>query len=506
MEKESRVAERVAEIGGALASFPAVLIDAISSVARTRSLPVYIVGGTLRDWLLGCIPHDLDLTVASGAEGFSRDLIAVLGSGTLVRLGTDNDEAVRVVWQGLDIDISAFRGKAITLAQDLALRDFTVNGMAVELSEFQQTGNAGKLIDPLGGLRDLKSGLLRHCPHAFQDDPLRLLRAYRFMATLGFQLDAITAGEVRSSAAAILEVAAERVRYELDLIMQSDRSSVVLWKMHEVGLLQHILPELYAGEGVEQPDFHHLDVFHHNFQALREMEQILSVPEMVYPEQKKDVHAYLVTEGARVTLKWVALLHDIAKPAARGEAVAGGVRVTFHGHDEMGREQFDALARRLKWSNESRKRAGDLIAMHMHPFHLCNVRREAALSRRAALKICRRAGDQLPGLFLLAMADSLASRGELKPENMEDELVALYCEVAAMYDEYIRPALSGPPLLGGKDLIEDCQLQPGPIFSKVLDELQALQVEGQITTKEQALAWVARFLDDRKDEVTTGCR
>ncbi len=504
MEKESRVTERITEIDGMLAFFPAVLIDAISSVARGRSLPVYIVGGTLRDCLLGYAPHDLDLTVAAGAEEFCRDVIAVLGSGTLVRLGTDDEEAARVVWRGFDIDISAFRGKAATLAEDLALRDFTVNSIAAELNSCRQTGGAEQLIDPLGGLRDIEAGVLRHCPRAFQNDPLRLLRAYRFMATLGFQLDSATVDEIRNSAAGIVKVAAERVRYELDLIMQSDRSSVVMWKMHEDGLLQYILPELYAGKGVEQPDFHHLDVFHHNFQALREMEYLLSAPEGVYPEQKEDIHLYLEAEDARSLLKWAALLHDIAKPAARGEIAAGEVRVTFHGHDEMGKEQFDALARRLKWSNESRKRAGDLIAMHMHPFHLCNVRREEPLSRRAALKICRRAGEQLPGLFMLAMSDSLASCGELKPENMEGELVALYSEVAAIYAEYIRPALSGPPLLGGKELIEECQLQPGPIFSQILDELQALQVEGQITTKDQALAWVARYLDDRKGEVAAG--
>jgi poly(A) polymerase len=504
MEKESRVAERIAEIGEVLAAFPAVLIDAITAVARSRSLPIYIVGGTLRDWLLGRAPHDLDLSVAVGAEEFCREVIAVLGSGTVVRLGTDDEEAARIIWHGLDIDISAFRGKAATLFEDLALRDFTVNGIAAELNSFRQTGDTVTLIDPHGGLRDLETGILRHCPHAFQDDPLRLLRAYRFMATLGFKIDCATADEIRNSAAGIVKVAAERVRYELDLIMQSGRSSVVLWQMHEDGLLEYLLPELYAGKGVEQPDFHHLDVFHHNFQALREMEQLLASPEAVYPEQQAEVHAYLLAEDAHSVLKWAALLHDIAKPAARGEVAAGGVRVTFHGHDEIGREQFDALARRLKWSNESRKRAGDLIAMHMHPFHLCNVRREEALSRRAALKICRRAGDQLPGLFLLAMSDSLASCGELKPENMEGELVALYSEVAAIYTEYIRPALSGPPLLGGKELIEECQLQPGPIFSEILDELQSLQVEGQITTKDQALAWVARFLDGRKDEVPTG--
>lgn len=485
---------RLADIRGLTECFPAPLLRSLVQVARRRGDTLYLVGGTVRDWLLGRTTHDLDLTVASGAEEFCRELIAELGGGAFVQLGTPDEEAARVVWKGVDVDISAFRGGASQLAHDLALRDFSINSLAVDFVSLMRGDAAPDLIDPMGGLNDLERGLLCHCPGAFQADPLRLLRGYRFMATLGFELVEATRTAISDSAGEIGRVAAERVRYELDLIIQTDRGAQVLWQMHEAGLLRYILPELYAGEGVKQPDFHHLDVFQHNFQALREMERLLAASEAPYSQEADEIQPYLADTRVRVCLKWAALFHDIGKPAAETSPATDEDRVTFYGHDEIGRKMFDGLARRLKWSNEERERTGHLIAMHMHPFHLCNVRREQKLTVRAALKLCRRAGNELPGLFLLAMSDSLASRGALKPEDMEGELVDLYNEVMAINRAHIRPALSGPPLLGGRDLIEHCGLRPGPIFSIILDELQALQIEGTLTSRQEALDWVERFV------------
>lgn len=504
MKEIPPVRNRLTGMRSLLNCFPEQLMGALLKVAGKRATQLYVVGGTVRDWLLGRIPHDLDLTVPREAEGFCRDLIGELGGGTFVRLGTPGEEAGRVVWRGLDVDISAFRGSAEQLVEDLGLRDFSINSLAVDLAALMGDRDVDLIdaIDPMGGLHDLECGVLRHCPGAFTADPLRLLRAYRFMATLGFALDGATQQAINEDAEKIVRVAAERVRYELDLIMRTEHSAEVLWQMHEAGLLHHILPELYAGRGVEQPDFHHLDVFHHSFQALRELEQLLGAAKSVYPESAEDIAAYLAGNHVRGCLKWAALLHDIGKPATVGQAAGDGGRVTFYGHDAIGRKLFDGIARRLKWSNEERERTGSLIAMHMHPFHLCNVRREQGLSIRAAMKLCRRAGENLPGLFLLAMSDSLASRGELKPEKMEDELVELYREVAAIDAEHIRPALCGPPLLGGRDLIDHCGLEPGPIFSIILKELQALQIEGEVTTREEALAWVNGYQKPGKDSKT----
>ncbi len=506
MANDITVQKQLTDLRRLLNCFPVAVVQALVRVASSRNVAVYIVGGTIRDWLLGRIPHDLDLTVVSGAGEFCRSLMRELGAGTFVQLGTSEEDAARVVWNGLDIDISSFRGGATQLTEDLELRDFSINSLAVDLVVLADSAKLFEIIDPLSGLADLECEMLRHCPRAFQDDPLRLLRAYRFMATLGFALDKGTRNEIAEHADKIESVAAERVLYELNLIMQTGQSADVLWQMHESGLLRYILPELYEGIGVEQPNFHHLDVFHHNFQALRELECLLTRAEDVYPEASSEVVAYLTDTNVLVCLKWAALFHDVGKPAVAGIAETGPLRVTFHAHDEVGKRQFEALAKRLKWSNEERDRTASLIAMHMHPFHLCNILREEKLSARAALRLCRRAGANLPGLFLLAMSDSLASKGELKPEKMEDELIHLYREVATIYRENIQPALSGPPLLRGSDLIECFGLKPGPIFSIILEELQNLQVEGKVVTQEDALEWVRHFVikQEGKQELKRG--
>ena len=491
MEKKRTV--RRSSLAGLLGSWPAEIGNALRRLAAGAG-EIFISGGTVRDRLLGLIAGDLDLTVKRDAVGCCRALIGLLGGGAFVELGRTGEDVGRVVWRELTVDIAGFRGGARTIAEDLCRRDFTVNAMAVPLSSLAD-GRNPDLIDPLNGCEDLRQGLLRACPGgAFVDDPLRMLRGFRFQATLGFVFDEATLAGIGRHAGLIAGPAAERISYELALVMDSDRACPVFRAMDAVGLLCHIIPELSAGLGVEQPEFHHLDVHAHSFAAFEQMEAIISSPGRYYPHAAGRLADYLAVGLQRRCLKWAALCHDIGKPATRKIAGDRSGRVTFYNHDETGRDIFQHFAERLKWSKEERERTAGLIGMHMHPFHLCNVRRREALSKRAVLKLCQRAGADLDGLFLLAMADSLASRGEKKPPRMEEELVALFAEVLMILEEDIRPVADGPPLLTGGDLIGELGLEPGPIFSVILRELEALRVEGRITGREQALEWVGAFL------------
>ncbi len=457
---------------------------------------VFVSGGTVRNALLGLPAGDLDLTVPRDAAGCCRKLIGLLGGGAYVELGRTGEDVGRVVWRGLTIDIAGFRSGASAIALDLSRRDYTVNAMAVPLASLA-VGRDPELIDPLGGCEDLRRGLLRACPGAFADDPLRMLRGFRFMATLGFTLEQATRVEIGRHADLISRPAAERVSYELALIMDCGRACPVFRAMDAAGLLHGIIPELSAGLGVRQPEFHHLDVHAHSFAAFEWMEEIIACPGRYYPRATDRLKKYLAGGLRRRCLKWAALCHDIGKPATRKIAGGQNGRVTFHNHDETGRNTFQLFAERLKWSKEERECAAGLIGMHMHPFHLCNVRRSETLSKRAVLKLCQRAGADLDGLFLLAMADSLASRGEKKPPQMEKDLAALFSEVLTVLEQDIRPVADGPPLVTGRDLIGEFALEPGPLFSVILRELEALRVEGRVAGREQALAWVAAFLAGR---------
>jgi len=485
---------------GRLKSYPEPLIRALVRVGERWGQDVYVIGGTVRDWLLGRAPGDLDLTVAHDAVACCRGLIAELKGGTFVPLGCAEEDAGRVVWRGLTIDFSSFRLGARTIEADLALRDFTINSMGVSLAALLDESAAPVLIDPLHGVRDLQTKLLRACPQAFPADPLRMLRGLRLAATLGFVLDEATRADIALHAELIQRVAAERISHELELIMATGNAHAAFAEMAQIGLLWRIIPELARGVGMEQPGFHHLDVFHHSLAALGYMEEIVADPGRFYPESAAQIQEYLAQPGMRERLKWAALLHDLGKPETMAIREDKGGRITFYGHDQAGRDLVLQLGREWRWSNESRERVAGLMAMHMQPFHLCNVRREGPLSRKACLNLVKKAGADLIGLFLLAMADSLAGKGEKKPPGLEAELSALLMEVLEIHEQYIRPALQGPRLLNGRDLIEIFCLPPGPLFAEILDALEAARVEGEVVSRDDAMDWARRYLADMQKD------
>ncbi|MDK9708759.1 MAG: HD domain-containing protein [Desulforhopalus sp.] len=471
--------------------------DALLRLVEKSAAPLYLVGGTVRDWLLGKRSGDIDVATPCSALALAKMFRDELGGGAIVDLSGPDDEAVRVVWRGEQVDFATFREKTATIEEDLRRRDFTINAMAVPLSALAGGGQPPQVLDPTGGLSDLRDGLIQSCPGAFFADPVRMLRGYRLRAVLGFSLAPATRTEVRQQAFRITGVAAERSSYELRLIFSSPRTSEVVRGMAEDGLLAVLLPELYLGAGVVQPEFHHLDVLGHSFLTLAMMEEILADPRRFYPGRLAEITEYLQEDDCRPCLKWAALLHDVGKPVTGIRQPGDGGRLTFYRHDEEGNRIFRDFAMRNRWSNADAERTGRLIAMHMHPFHLCNVAREVPLTRRAALKLCQRAGAELPGLFLLAMADSLASKGEKKPERMEAELAELYDTVHKVYKDYIQPVLLAPRLLTGKDLIEEFALVPGPLFATLLDELDVARVEGTVFDRPAALAFVAAYLQGR---------
>ena len=476
--------------------YPSKLFMALAEVSNDLGREIFFVGGTVRDWFLQTVPNDLDLTVDCDAVRCCRSLIHHLDSGTFVPLGTAEEDAGRVVWKGLTIDFSSFRKGAATIEEDLTMRDFTLNAMGLSFREFTDSAGRLRLIDPLNGLQDLEAGVLTSCPEAFVSDPLRILRGYRLRARFGFVLDETTLTAIVEHASLLSRVSVERISYEMDLIMASDRAHEVISAMAESGVLFLVVPELKKGLGLEQPESHHLDVFGHSLAALDNMEKILASPETFYPECEEMLQEYLATPGIREVLKWGALLHDLGKPVTRKIREDKGGRITFYNHDEVGRRLVQELGRNLRWSNEKRDRVAALTGMHMHPFHLCNVRRKQELSKKACLKLARRAGSDLIGLFFLAMADSLAGKGETKPDAMEEELGSLLCSVLKTYTNEIVPALSGPRFVTGSDLIEIFSLQPGPVFSRILNELLEAQVEGDVKNREEALEWVGDILKE----------
>jgi len=475
-----------------LADLSTELIRGLVRLCRIRGGEFHIAGGAVREWLAGRVSHDLDLTVRDNAFAWAETLADLLGAAFVP---LDREEGVaRVVWQGMDIDFCQYRGGATTLEADLGLRDFTVNAMAMVFDpSVPGLRPPYSVIDPTGGGDDFAARRLKATSDKiFRDDPLRLLRAYRFVGELDFDLEPHTASLVQRDAGLITEVAGERIAYELWRILAVKRAHGVVAAMAANGLLTEVFPELGTGVGVEQPASHHLDVFAHNLEALCQMEEIQAAPERFFPDQGQGLAAYLDHARNSAILKWAALFHDLGKPATRDEKAG---RFTFYQHERAGARQFATIARRLGLSRADREQIGRLIELHMWPFHLNNVmRREGDVTARACLRLAKAVGDDLPGLFLLAMADSLAGQGEEKPLDMEESLARLYARVVMIYNEHIRPVLTHPRLLDGHDLQELFGLVPGPRFSTIFNGLEEAAVSGEVVSREQALQWVRAYL------------
>lgn len=480
-----------------LLEYPAPLIKALADISMLTHCQLFISGGAVRDWLFGNVSNDLDVTVAGDALFFAEKFAEALAAAYV--LLDEKERVARVVWRDHVVDFSSFREASKTILEDLSKRDFTMNALAVAFDE----NKAGlkppcKIIDPTGGTQDISDKVIRVTSDAvFDKDPLRLLRVYRFKATLGFGIDAETDSLVAQKALLLSGAASERISHELEKIISTENAAAVFSVMAKNDLLWVVFPELHAGVGLEQPDSHHLDVFSHSLEALAKMESLLQSPAKFFPNHQEQMTTYINKERNRVWLKWAALFHDLGKSEA---CRIRDSRITFYNHDKIGARIFESIARRLRWSREDRKQVARFIDLHMWTFHLSNVMRKKEVTPKACLRLVKAAGEHFPGVFLVAMADSLAGQGEGKPAGVESFLAALYEKVDRVYHESIKPVLEQPRLLTGKDLIDEFGLDPGPLFRDIFAELEQAQVAGEVKTRDQAKKRVEFFLAQQKDQ------
>jgi poly(A) polymerase len=474
-----------------LLDYPEKLCQILATVMSEYQVAMYVAGGSVRDWLMGALPQDLDLTVSRDAFGCARSVARYLGAA-FVPLDEKEDVA-RVVWHDLVIDFSSFRNGTSSITADLEQRDFTINSMAIELDPLSGSLALPRtLIDPVNGLADVNDKIIRApSEQAFIDDPLRLLRTFRFVAGLGFVISEETLAAIVKHGFRLPQVASERICYEMQLVMQASRSYVAINAMADAGLLKVLFPELFKGKSLAQPTSHHLDVFDHNMETLRCLGDVIVSPEKYFVENGDFFSAYLQNGKRAAWLKWAALFHDVGKPAT---SKIRDDKITFYNHDHAGAAIFEAIANRLRFSKEDRQQVARFIGLHMWPFHLSNARLKTGITKKACLRLVKAVKDELPGLFLLAMADCLAGQGPGKPEGIEENLAQLFYEVNQVCQEHIKPVLTKPPLLTGHDLKEEFSLTPGPVFKEILDGLQNAQVEHEVVNRDQAIAWVRTFL------------
>ncbi len=452
----------------------------------------WIVGGALRDELLGRPVRDVDVAVTGDAARAARALAAQL-RGPVFRL-SEAFGAWRVIDRkgGRVWDFAPLQGE--TIEQDLRRRDFTVNAMArpVELDAIADTGGAAELVDPLGGRADVEARILRVLgADAYESDPLRALRLARFGAELGFAPDPETERLTRAAAPRVIDAAGERVFAELRRLVIADGVLGGLELADRVGVLDAVLPELTALRGVEQSDYHHLDVHGHTLEVLAQLIELESALEQRFGADADRLGAALAAPlGDELTrgqaLRFGALLHDIGKPATRGVRADG--RITFMGHDAVGEEMVRGLCRRLRTSERFSR---FLEGLTRHHLVLGFMVHERPLDRAQVYRYLRRTAPVEVEVTLLSCADRLATRGRRAEEATEAHLGLARELMAAALDWREH----GPPRVPvrGDELAHELGIEPGPELGRLLAELAEATYAGEVSDREQALALARRL-------------
>jgi putative nucleotidyltransferase with HDIG domain len=485
------------------ASAPPALIDLLTRVdafLRRRDRACYVVGGLLRDQLLGRSLRALnaDLAVPRGALALSRELAAHVG-GTFVPLDEAAGSARVVVGSDdarLELDISDFRGA--TIEEDLARRDFTVNAMAVRLGDWLRSPRQpAPLLDPLDGQGALARRALIACfPRTFEEDPVRILRAFRFTAQLEFTLDPSSEPLMRGAAPRLRQVSAERLRDELLAIFDTDRAAPAVRALNELGALDVLIPELSPGRGLEQGHFHHLDVLGHQLETVAQADRFLADFAEFSAPLREPIARYCAEEfverrSRKSLIKLSGLLHDVGKPARRTVEPDG--EIWFLGHEQTGAELAAGVVERLRLSNREAEMVCRMVLHHLRPGFLS---REPVLTRRAVYRFFKALGDDGPACLLVWWADRMATRGTKSRLDQLDQQRARLEELLNAYFFQAEEVVTPPRLVDGRRLMQAFRLQPGPLIGELLGAIEEAQAEGRIRTAEDALALARQTLDE----------
>jgi putative nucleotidyltransferase with HDIG domain len=473
----------------------------------------YLVGGALRDAVLKRPFKDIDLAVPPSpdfrakAQRLARKLDAAC-----FPLDEEN-QVYRLTGRKpphAQIDIMPFVGGA--LGPDLERRDFTINAMALRLTpalEFKADRKTGgftlradreKIIDPCGGLKDLAAKQLKAVsPRIFTEDPVRLMRAFRIAAALELDIAPAVLKTVKKQAALIKAPAQERVREELLRLFESPDSSRWLALMHKHGLLCALFPDLAAQETCATGYYGAGGVLKHTLLVVERIDHLFENLPVYFPDYKK-VQEFLLSPR---TLKFAALLHDIAKPPKA--AMVNG-RLRFFGHEEYGAIMAEKVMEDLRFSRDDIRLVSRIIGTHLRPG---NLAANDAISDRAMFRFFRTLGEYTVPLLVLSWADhaSYVSAQQLNkmrarlqdppkplpkagmPYNSPKKTLRYMQVLSLLFRVYIKKNMKSRSarLIDGNDIIKTLKLPEGPRIGELLEKIHLLQFEGKIKTREQAL-------------------
>jgi len=455
-----------------------VLVE-LGNLADSNDFEIFVVGGYVRDSILGIDDKDIDIMVAGdgirfaemAAKYFQKQLDAVYRKFQTALLSVDD----------LKIEFASARKESYArgsrkpeveragIVEDLSRRDFTINAMAVGLNKV----NRGELMDIFGGMNDIGKKIIRtplDPAKTFDDDPLRILRAIRFATSLGFSIEEKTFEAIKEMKGRLKDqgvVSQERITNEFLLILNSAKPSIGLELLHKSGVMEVIFPEISKLDGVEQrDDYHHKNVFYHTLKVVDNIS----------------------IKTNNIWLRFSALVHDIAKPKTK--KFVEGTGWTFHGHEELGARMMKNIFMRLRLPMQKLPYVEKLVRMHLRPIPIAKEEVTDSAVRRLAAE----AGEELEDLLTLCRADITSKNPEKISKIMENYEIVEKKILEVQEKDRLRNFQSP---VRGEEIMEICGLKPSREVGIIKSKIEEAILDGEIPNEyEAAKEYLLKIKDD----------
>lgn len=449
----------------------------LTDISSAFDNEIYLVGGAVRDFLMGKETFDRDLIVTDeDAKAFAQKLAAYF-EAVFVPLD-DVNKIYRVVLPDKINIIDVTNPLEGSLNKDLMRRDLTINAVAVNIKTFE-------VIDLCGGISDIQNKCINYINEQnFEDDPLRLLRVYRFQSVLGFELSPETINAVCRYVKLIHKPAVERINHELVLLFGGKYADKALLNMNKTWLLEEIFPVVEELKQVPPNTHHHLDLFHHSVETVKQIQELYDNSS---DEVKKHLDKTDFGGAPRLAhLKLSAFLHDIGKFSTWTVEEETG-RHRFIKHDDAGAKMSVPLLKKMNFSNKQIEYVSAMIRNHIYP---SQVMAAPEINDKIMMRFIRRMEDNSIDIILLAQADRLSARGEAITDDIVEKNIASLNSLLNFYLNVKDTLEPLPKLLDGKEVMKILNIKPSPKLGKVIEALREAQMSGDVVTKEQAIDFI----------------
>jgi putative nucleotidyltransferase with HDIG domain len=487
-----------------------------------RDVPIYLVGGAVRDALLDRQHYDLDFSTPGDAMKIARQLANQLGAAyfpldpirKVARLVLNPEERAKFIGTGqIKIDFSAYQG--IDLTADLIGRDFTINAMAVEVQQLQT------LIDPTGGANDLVTQRLRLCsPSSLVDDPVRILRGVRFSVDLGLTISPETLQQMREASSHLPKISAERLRDELFRILMISQPATALRILDKLGALEYILPEVCLLKEVQQSQPHVMDAWNHTLDVLNRLDSLLELlsygdhpdkaenltmglVDLYFGQYRKQLAEHLGNSlnpdrPHRGLIFLAGIYHDVGKKNTQSMEADGKIR--FLGHDQAGGRLAEKRGQELKLSKQEIDRLVAIVSHHMRPSLLSHG--EEKPSRKSIYHFFRDTGVAGVDICLLSLADVLATYGVTLPQERWIRHLEVIQTLLGAWWEAREERLFPVPLINGEELMQALDLVPGPQVGYLLEAIREAQITLEIHDQQEAINLARKIIRESINKKT----